>query len=149
MTSSIKSQSIARRSSYGDKISSGGVVKVSASQRGTLNGAIGVLASLGGPGGTGRIGSGRTRSWPGEEIDPSSTAVRCVPGVLGVIRTSGEVGDSLCGGASGRTKPGRIGRELGDGVPGGDHAGGGVLGRGSLASVASYETDGRSVGAGG
>jgi hypothetical protein len=148
MTSSIKSQSIARRSSYGDKISSGGVVNVSASQRGTLNGAIGVLASLGGPGGTGRIGSGRTRSWPGDEIDPSST-VRCVLGELGVIRTSGELGDPLCGGASGRIKPGRIRRELGDGVPGGDHAGGGVLGRGWLASVALYGTGGRSVGPGG
>ncbi len=120
MTSSIKSQSIARRSSNGDKMSSGGVVKVSASQRGTPYGAIGVLASLGGPGGTGRIGRGRTRSWPGE---------------LGVIRISGEVGDSLCGVASGRTKPGRVGRELGDGVPGGDHAGGGVLDRGWLGSV--------------
>ena len=128
MTSSIRSQSIAQRSSYGDKVSSGGVVNVSTSQRGALYGAIGVLASLGGPGGAGRIGRGRTRSWPGDEIDPSST-VRCVLGELGVIRTSGEVGDSLCGGASGTIKPGRIGRELGDGVPGGDHAGGGVLGR--------------------
>ncbi len=134
MTSSIKSQSIARRSSNGDKMSSGGVVKVSASQRGTPYGAIGVLASLGGPGGTGRIGRGRTRSWPGDEIDPSGT-VRCVLGELGVIRISGEVGDSLCGVASGRTKPGRVGRELGDGVPGGDHAGGGVLDRGWLGSV--------------
>ena len=128
MTSSIRSQSIAQRSSYGDKVSSGGILNVSTSQRGALYGAIGVLASLGGPGGAGRIGRGRTRSWPGDEIDPSST-VRCVLGELGVIRTSGEVGDSLCGGASGTIKPGRIGRELGDGVPGGDHAGGGVLGR--------------------
>lgn len=136
MTSSIKSQSIARRSSYGDKISSGGIVEVSASQRGTLNGAIGVLASLGGPGGTGRIGSGRTRSCPGDEIDPSCTVVRCVLGELGIIRTSGEVGDSLCGDpGGGRIKPGRFGGELSDGVSGGDHAGGGVLGRGSLASV--------------
>jgi hypothetical protein len=135
MTSSIKSQSIARRSSYGDKISSGGVVKASTSQRGTPNGAIGVVDSLGGPGGTGRIGSRRTRSWPGDEIDPSST-VRRVLGELGVIRTSGEVGDSLCGNASGRIKAGRIGRELGDDVPGGDHAGGGVIGRCWLASVA-------------
>ena len=129
MTSSIKSQSIARRSSYGDKISSVGVVKESTSQRGTPKGAIGVLASLGGPGGAGRIGSGRTRSWPGDEIDPSSTGRR-VLGELGVTRTSGEVGDSLCRGASGRIRAGRIGRELelGDGVPGGDHAGGGVLG---------------------
>lgn len=132
MTSSIRSQSIARRSSYGDKISSEGVVNVSASQRGTPNGAIGVLASLGGPGGTGRIGSGRTRSCPGDEIDPSN-AVRCVLGEPGVIRTSGEVGDSLCGGVDGTIKAGRIGRELGDGVPGGDHAGGGVLGRESAA----------------
>lgn len=138
MTSSIKSQSIARRSSYGDKISSGGFVKLSASQRGTPNGAIGVLASLGGPGGTGRIGSGRTRSCPGDEFDPSST-VRCVLGELGTIRTSGEVGDSLCGDPGGRIKLGRFGGERStgvDGVPGGDHAGGGVLGRGSLASVA-------------
>jgi hypothetical protein len=102
---------------------------VSASQRGTPNGAIGVLASLGGPGGTGRIGSGRTRSWPGDRIDPSS-AERCVLGEHGVIRTSGELEDSLCSGAGGRTKPGNVGREVGDGAPGGDHAGGGVLGRG-------------------
>lgn len=148
MTSSIKSQSIARRSSYVDSISSGGIVKVSASQRGNPNGAIGVLSSLGGPGGTGRIGRGRTRCWPGDEIDPSST-VRRLLGEPGVIRTSGEAGDSLGVGETGRTNPGRIGRELGDGVPGGDHAGGGVLGRGSVASVALYGTNGRSVSAGG
>jgi hypothetical protein len=135
MTSSIRSQSIARLSSYGDKISSEGVAKASASQRGTPNVAIGVLASLGGPGGTGRIGSGRTRSWPGDKMDPSG-AVRCVLGELGVIRTSGEVGDSLRGDASGTIKGGRAGRERGDGVPGGDHAGGGVLGRDWFASAA-------------
>lgn len=136
MTSSIRSQSIARRSSYGDNVSSKGVAKASASQRGTPNGATGVLVSLGGPGGTGRIGSRRTRSWPGDEAEPSSP-VRCVRGELGVIRTSGEgVGESLCGGASGTIKAGRTGRELGEGVPGGDHAGGGVLGRDWFASVA-------------
>jgi len=166
MTSSIRSQSIARRSSYGDT-SSVGVVKASASQRGTPNDAIGVLASLGGPGGAGRIGSGRTRSWPDDEIDPSSAAARRALGELGVvIRTSGEVvavGDSVCvcGGGGRRSKPGRAGRELGDGVPGGDHAGGGVLGRawwwgcccccwlGSGSLILLYGTGGRSVGAGG
>jgi len=49
---------------------------VSACQRGKTNGAIGVLFSLGGPGGTGRVGSGRTRGCAGEEAHPSS----CVKG---------------------------------------------------------------------
>ena len=40
---------------------------MSAGQRGKPNGAIGVLFSLGGPGGTGRVGSGRTRGCAGEE----------------------------------------------------------------------------------
>jgi len=145
MISSIKSQSMALLSSIGDEVSSWGIVKASACQRGTTNGAIGVLSSLGGPG-TGRIGSGRTRSWPGDETDPS----RCVRGERGLTRTSGEPGDSHCGGgASGKIKPGRVGRTVGGGVSGGDHAGGGDLGRGWPASTALYGTSGCSVGAGG
>lgn len=139
MTSSIKSQSIAARSSYGDdEISSWGIVIGSACQRGTRYGAIGVLSSLGGPGGTGRIGSGRTRSWPGDETDPSG-AVRCARGELGVTRTSGEPEESRCGrgGATGRIKPGNVGRTLIGDVSGGDHAGGGDLGRGSPSWAAS------------
>src|ERR1700722_4903281 len=108
MTSSIKSQSIAPRSSNGDGISSWGIVKASVCQRGARNGAIGVLSSLGGPGGTGRIGSGRTLSWP-DETDPSNTVVRCVRGEFGDTRTSGEPEDSRCGGARGRIKSGNVG----------------------------------------
>jgi hypothetical protein len=77
------------------------------------------------------MGSGRTRCWPGDEIDPSSPVRYVLGEQLGVIRASGEVGFSLCVGARGTIRPGRLGRELGEGVPGGDHAGGGVLGRGS------------------
>ena len=137
MTSSIKSQSISPRSSNGDEISSWGIVKASVCQCGARKGAIGVLSSLGGPGGTGRIGSGRTLSWPGDETDPSSAVVRCVRGEFGVTRTSGEPEGSRRGGASGRISSGSVGRTTGDGVTGGDQAGGGDLGRDWRASTTS------------
>ena len=104
-------------------------------QCGALYVAIGVLSSLGGPGGTGRIGSGRTLSWPGDETDPSST--ECVRGEFGVTRTSGEPDVSRRGGATGIIRSGNVGRTLVDGVRGGDHAGGGDLGRDWPASTGS------------
>ncbi|KAH9962443.1 hypothetical protein BC827DRAFT_1154960 [Russula dissimulans] len=86
------------------------------------SGATGVLASLGGPGGTGRIGSGRTRGWRGKE-------------------GSGDCNDV---GGGGSINLGRVGRGVGIGVSGGDHAGGGDLDRGCPAAFI-----GRSAGAGG
>jgi len=130
MTSSIKSQSMARRSSYGDNDVSWGIVKVSACQRGSPNGATGVLSSLGGPGGTGRVGSGRTRGWTGEEMVPSFR----VKGELGGNCVRGDSEASRSWGGEGSMTLGRVGRATmpavnDDSVSGGDHAGGGVLGR--------------------
>jgi len=89
-----------------------------------------VLSSLGGPGGTGRVGSGRTRGWTSEEADPSS----CAGVDLGDV--NGTRGDSEEDCRSwGSATLGRVGRAAAAAATnegagsGGDHAGGGVLGR--------------------
>ena len=154
MTSSIKSQSIALRSSYRvDSSSSDG----SEIHRTLPNCATGVSPSPGGPGGGGRLGRGRTRSGAeGNAVrDPSSS-------------TGGEymrdaglrvADDSRCGGVGGSITLGRCGRAEEDGddddvgggdrretgvVCGGDQAGGGDLGLDGGGEVA-----GSAVGGGG
>lgn len=138
MTSSIRSQSMALRSSHRDESSSSGIVEASLFHRNLPNGAMGVSPSLGGPGGGGRIGSGRIRGGAGGDAvtDPS------IGGVYtrgdGANRGLGDVENRRCGGVGGRITLGRCGR-AGDGVGGGDrtdtggvcggdHAGGGDLG---------------------
>jgi hypothetical protein len=103
---------------------------VSACQRGRPNGATGVLSSLGGPGGTGRVGSGRTRGWRGEETDPSRGTRGGDLGDANRMRGS-EGGCRSWGGEGGSITLGRVGRAGANEGPvsGGDQAGGGVLTR--------------------
>jgi hypothetical protein len=107
---------------------------VSACQRGRPNGATGVLSSLGGPGGTGRVGSGRTRGWTGEETDRSRGTRGGDLGDANMTRGGSEGGCRSWGSAGGSITLGRVGRAAAGGtnkgpVSGGDHAGGGVLTR--------------------
>jgi hypothetical protein len=140
MISSIRSQSMALRSSHSPESSSSSeIIEDSEIHRGTLpNCAMGVSPSPGGPGGGGRIGRGRTRSGArGNAVtDPSSMKVEYTRN-----RGVGVAEDGLCGGVGGSITWGRCGRavddDAGDGerrdtgtVCGGDHAGGGDLGRG-------------------
>lgn len=134
MTSSIRSQSIALRSSHKDGSSSSGIVTESV-HRNFPNGAMGVSPSLGGPGGGGRTGRGRTRS--GAACDPSIGGVYKRGG--GANRGVGDAEDGRCGSVGGRITLGRCGRACDDAGGGdrpdtgvvcrGDHAGGGDRGR--------------------
>jgi hypothetical protein len=121
---------------------------VSVFQRGSPNGAIGVLASLGGPGGTGRLGSGRTRDWSGDEME-SSIGVKDLRGRLGAKRPSEDCEDCRCGAADGSITLGRVGRTVINGVSGGDHAGGGDLVRTCPRGTASLGSSECRVAAGG
>ena len=121
-----------------------------------------MFTSLGGPGGAGRIGSRRTRDGSNEELDPLRNPLRNgvdVCGGAGVNRTSGAAADCRCWGVGGITSLGRIGRAgaggVGagpEGVPGGDHAGGGDLGRrcpGASAGLGSGNRPEVEIGGGG
>lgn len=127
-------------SSHRDE-SSSAIVEDSEIHRTLPNCATGVSPSPGGPGGGGRIGRGRTRSGAGggnAVTDPSSIGGEYTRGV-GANRGLGVAEDSRWG-VGGSTTLGRCGRaddEVGGGdrrdtgtVCGGDHAGGGDLGRG-------------------
>jgi hypothetical protein len=85
------------------------------------------LSSLGGPGRTGRIGSGRTRGVSSIDVGLSRDGADA-RGNGAVNRTSGVATDCCCWGGGWGTSLGGIGRAGGT-VPGGDHAGGGDLGR--------------------
>jgi hypothetical protein len=129
---------MALRSSHRDESSSSGIVEASVIHRTCPNGATGVSPSLGGPGGGGRIGRGRTRSDAGRDAvtDLSiGSAYARGDGARGLRN----VEDGRCGGGGGSITLGRCGRAV-DGVgggdrrdtgmdSGGDHAGGGDLGR--------------------
>lgn len=131
---------MAPRSSHGDKSSSSsGILEGSVHHRNFPNGAMGVSPSLGGPGGGGRIGRGRTRSGAGGDAvtDPLIGGVYAGDG--GAKCGLGDAEDDRCGSVGGSITLGRCGRAV-DGVRGGDrantgvvcggdHAGGGDLGR--------------------
>jgi hypothetical protein len=88
-----------------------------------------VLSSLGGPGGTGLIGRGRTRGGSNNDEVGLSVTVD-TRGDADVNRTSCVDEKCRCWGGGGGTSLGSVGRGgAGACVPGGDHAGGGVLGR--------------------
>jgi hypothetical protein len=157
MTSSIRSQSIALRSSHRAESSSSKTSEGSEIHRTLPNCATGVSPSPGGPGGAGRMGRGRTRSGAGGNAvsDPSSS----IGGEY--MRDAGlrVAEDSRCGGVGGSITFGRCGRADDDGgggdrrdtgmVCGGDHAGGGDLGRGGGEVAGSGCGSGEEVGGGG
>jgi len=122
MTSSIRSQSMALRSSYrdGSESSSPGIVEASVSHRTCLNGATGVSPSLGGPGGSGRIGRGRTRSDAGGDAVTDPSIAREYTRGDGANPGLRDLEDGRCGGVGGSIITlGRCGRAV-DGVGGGD-----------------------------
>ena len=132
MISSIRSQSMTLRSSDGSSFS--GIAEASVIHRTCANGATGVSPSPGWPGGGGRSGRGRTGR--DAATDPSIGSVYARGDGARGLRN---VEDGRCGGVGGNISSGRCGRAV-DGVGGGDrrdtgtvcggdHAGGGDLGR--------------------
>ena len=152
MTSSIKSQSIALRSSYSvDSSSSDGSIHCTLPYC-----ATGVSPSPGGPGGGGLLGRGRTRSGAeGNAVsDPSSSIggeyIRDAGLRVAEDRRCGVVGGSITFGRCGRGEDdegddddvgGGDRRETGV-VCGGDHAGGGDLGRDGGGELVGSEVGG-------
>jgi hypothetical protein len=128
---------MALRSSDGS--SSSGIVEASVIHRTCPNGATGVSPSLGGPGGGGRIGRGRTRS-DAVRRAVTDSSIGCVCARGDGARGLRNIEDGRCGGVGGSITLGRCGRAVGGVgggdrrdtgmVCGGDHAGGGDLGRG-------------------
>lgn len=162
MTSSIRSQSMALRSSHRDESSSSsGIVKGSVFHRIFPNGAMGVSPSLGGPGGGGRNGRGRTRSGARYDAVPDPSNGGVYTRGDGANRGVGDAEDGRCGSVGGSITLGRCGRaddDVGGGdrrdtgvVCRGDHAGGGDLGRcgGAVEGRGSRERSEVSIGGGG
>lgn len=152
---------MALRSSQRDGSYSPEIIEDSEIHRTFPNCATGVSPSPGGPGGGGRIGRGRTRSGAGGNAvtDPSSIG-EYMQGA-GANRKLGAAEDGRCGGVRESTTLGRCGRaddDVGSGdrrdtgtVCGGDHAGGGDLGRGGgeVAGRGWWERPEVAVGGGG
>jgi hypothetical protein len=158
MTSSIKSQSIALRSSHRAESSSSRTSEGSEIHRTLPNCATGVSPSPGGPGGGGRMGRGRTRCGGGNAVtDPSSSIEgeykRDAGLIVAVDSRCGSVGGSITFGRCGRAVDGVGGGDRRDTgmVCGGDHAGGGDLGRdgGDVAESGSGEGPEVAFGGGG